>query len=397
MDDAWLIDGRGSEALVNCHDNLIALGCAGVLNLKSFDESSITKANNYHAGLSSCLKIALNSENIENPIKFVWGHSESLNAVAISATKKCPPTISIYFGAIDIINHTFNSLLSSRQFLAKVGDVRLEAERPQLGHFETSFDKIIKEYGSMQPKCRIRHRLARFMASAALEFILFHELGHIVNGHISPESLRFEFGAYGGSEENLFAHTLEMDADATAVVFLFSKFFPIFNNDLRSFHVESDREACHFLRLIFGVGLRGVAKFLALLLAAFFFLFPSNIITKSNLLSHYHPHPYLRQLMAFQVLSNHISKLFPQISKKEIVAYAGSGLLETIMPLGPGNSYREDLFSFEILLKDGTLDAYINTLLKAWSDVLFAECDSRKLRVRSSLAKPQEIIGGLLT
>lgn len=74
-----------------------------------------------------------------------------------------------------------------------------------------------------RPRCKARGALAHVLSDLAFDFIIAHEFAHIANGHLDLASTRdlsitSELLSDSDVENMLVNQTLEMDADATAVV-----------------------------------------------------------------------------------------------------------------------------------------------------------------------------------
>ncbi|SDR33784.1 hypothetical protein SAMN05444161_2934 [Rhizobiales bacterium GAS191] len=121
----------------------------------------------------------------------------------------------------------FRNLFALPQFAAHIGNPSLESELhiravPVTSRNASVID--IMPHHPRLPKCPARALIAATLSQAALDFLLLHELGHIRNGHLpylfpGMAAQLAEAEAFPkGQDDALARHTLEMDADAHAVV-----------------------------------------------------------------------------------------------------------------------------------------------------------------------------------
>jgi hypothetical protein len=131
--------------------------------------------------------------------------------------------IAIFKGAIQALDILFHRLLADRRIFDYAGEPSLEGEIDPVPAL--SADTIVSKCGNLviRPKCEFRALYARHLANTALDFVVGHELGHIMNGHVDCEGLLFggggisEFGfrALEPAEARI-QQTLEMNADNAA-------------------------------------------------------------------------------------------------------------------------------------------------------------------------------------
>jgi hypothetical protein len=145
------------------------------------------------------------------------------------ATKRAgSDCIYIFRGALESIYGNLLGLFSTPAFLPGIGDVACEVGPANAlpGGFPSvpllrNVGKL--EQGLYSPKDKIRLILAEAMAEVAFEFLICHEIGHIVGGHLelcqanSGSSTISEFAQADteAGDWNL-RHVLECDADAFA-------------------------------------------------------------------------------------------------------------------------------------------------------------------------------------
>ena len=219
-----------------------------------------------------------------------------LNAVATS----CDGTflIHVFRGAVERIYGTMYGLLSCPTFLSTIGDARREA-RPEhmtgsgfppfpllrvTGPPPTSTDLVI-------PQDPLRQTVAMHLATVALEFLLYHEIGHIVAGHLEIRSARGldasiseRHNALGQDQASELLRVLECDADAFAGHMCWG--------------VETDEEMANAIRDIVNAGgsvREHIASITCLVAVGALFrtLYPSAPLRIGSSKSS-HPHPALR-------------------------------------------------------------------------------------------------------
>ena len=128
-----------------------------------------------------------------------------------------------------VLQHAFGAALGlccCPGFLPSVGDAADEVE-PKLG--ARGFPPIPltdqdDDTSVLIPRDQVRGTIAHMLADVAIHFLLYHEIGHIVGGHLEAfnaisgnTSSISEYGSTGRSKEDIsLLHALECDADAFA-------------------------------------------------------------------------------------------------------------------------------------------------------------------------------------
>lgn len=138
--------------------------------------------------------------------------------------------IGINIGAIGLLLDLFYKLLSNKSVLTNYGNINLESNETNIinrvYNNGVSFSGFSSE-DDISPNCPTRFELATNYIKIAFTFLIFHEFGHIIRGHLKykafiNESLNStwnEFNYSNNDKENLnipFSQTLEMDADSLA-------------------------------------------------------------------------------------------------------------------------------------------------------------------------------------
>ena len=153
--------------------------------------------------------------------------SASLNAYATDHSG-CD-RIYIFRGAFEHIYGTMQGLLSTPTFFPTIGDANKEVRPEYLprGRFPpvpllrsvSGYDRTTPLFF---PNDQTRMTLAQVLAELAVEFLIYHEVGHVVGGHL--EILRncgdvaaiAEFQQTAKHQDYAFRQLLECDADAFA-------------------------------------------------------------------------------------------------------------------------------------------------------------------------------------
>ncbi len=138
--------------------------------------------------------------------------------------------ICIFHGAFEHIYGCIHGLLSTPTFFPAIGNIRNEVRPQNLpgGRFPrlpllrnaSDADQRIPLFF---PKDQARMMVADVLATLSLEFVIFHEIGHIVGGHLEiPRNGRalstiseFQY-AINEPSDSTFQQVLECDADAFA-------------------------------------------------------------------------------------------------------------------------------------------------------------------------------------
>lgn len=153
----------------------------------------------------------------------------SFNAIAIGINQN--HFIGINRGTIATLSLVFNRLLADRNVLEFIGDPSKEKEDlPLLENISRDFivtTEILPLF--LPPQCPVRMVFSNHMTKMAIDFILAHEIGHIISGHVAFSQSKFgltndELSLIANSEiENKLARkTMEMDADSWATTILLS-------------------------------------------------------------------------------------------------------------------------------------------------------------------------------
>lgn len=138
--------------------------------------------------------------------------------------------VALHLGVVPIIHDLFLRIMAHPDLFTSVGDPTQEREpeqdrRPDLRDAETMITSGSKDGGPLlpvAPRNLTRKLYARLLATTAIEFLVAHEVGHLVNGHVGllnqlggNDLAEFGWEAPVGLT-NLDQQTMEMDADCFA-------------------------------------------------------------------------------------------------------------------------------------------------------------------------------------
>jgi len=170
----------------------------------------------------------------QRPLEILIVDNASLDARAADhAGCDCMYT---FRGALENIYGTMLGLLSTPTFFPAIGEVKNEVRPQNLpgGRFPPvpllrNLSDADRRRRLFLPNDQTRVTLARILAGLALEFLIFHEIGHIVGGHLElPRNSRrlstiaeTQY-AINTPDDSVLQHVLECDADAFACDVTFS-------------------------------------------------------------------------------------------------------------------------------------------------------------------------------
>lgn len=168
----------------------------------------------------------MNTQWANRPLDVTFVRNHDVNAFATKGERA--DHIVITLGAVQAIFGTMCALMASPSFLPEIGDVSKEEELQ--GPFPHGFPPMPLLQGNLPPDpSAVYHPRDARMAFAlqlsedALQFLVLHELGHILGGHLEVREARglspklFEIGQYNsGPIGPELRQVLEYDADMFA-------------------------------------------------------------------------------------------------------------------------------------------------------------------------------------
>ncbi|WP_333597278.1 hypothetical protein [Chryseobacterium flavum] len=147
--------------------------------------------------------------------------------------------IAIFSGTIQVFDYLIRKICAHPNILTEFGNSSKECKTTKVYNavIKNSIH-IIEENPPVKPVTKERNRLSQLIFTQAVLNIIFHELGHIVNGHLNflqlskinyIEEVQIESTKLS-SLESLDRQTLEIDADAFSAIETLRELFTIFNS-----------------------------------------------------------------------------------------------------------------------------------------------------------------------
>lgn len=171
-------------------------------------------------------------------IEFGFLCNTDLNAFAYaSPSTNSPPFdfIGINVGALFTLLDIFQRILAHPKNFPEVGDATKENPSPQAIEY-LSRDVLTTGHVACTPNCSIRAAFASLLTQTAIDFLFFHELSHLRNGHLEYVNQQLRAGhwteANGKTDETplQIRQTLEMDADCGAILLALNEAFKLKDN-----------------------------------------------------------------------------------------------------------------------------------------------------------------------
>lgn len=203
----------------NVENLLLAADC-----IEPFDEicrDVVDRARQFYGSLRTNAKSRFGENDLDAGIL----HDSRLNAFVCQRNDQY--VLRINSGAIEQLYGTMLSILSFPEFLPMLGNAKSEC--PPVTRFETvpriAFTKESKDATATDaflPKDQHRALAAHLLAEFALDFLVFHEIGHIVGGHLEIHTAYGMEAALSECEPDLpdgnvaLCRAMECDADAFA-------------------------------------------------------------------------------------------------------------------------------------------------------------------------------------
>ena len=137
--------------------------------------------------------------------------------------------IGLNIGTYILLSDLFFRMLSSKNILTEYGDISKENDALKLINAQITDINILflskDPDEKIAPKCEIRYHLAHLLTIFAIKFLVIHEYGHIIFGHLDYQNIKtkncyWNEISYEENEEKLdplISQTLEMDADCYGV------------------------------------------------------------------------------------------------------------------------------------------------------------------------------------
>jgi hypothetical protein len=177
-----------------------------------------------------CEALSISSDEASR-IRVALLHEPALNARAVRSSEG-GYLIEVNLGATFLAEDTFFRLLSNRRVWPDVGEFSLEGEEPTLTDYCAnaqdlfSFGTVGDAYSRPAPRCEIRCTYAAWLNALCWDYLVLHELGHVLHGHFSymvKGAAAFTFEEPSVQERplsqrpDLTRQALELDADTFAL------------------------------------------------------------------------------------------------------------------------------------------------------------------------------------
>ena len=186
-----------------------------------------------------------------------------------------------------ILKFVYDIMFSHPGFLSGI-DNSLEVAPEKIPHVKfqslRQINAIYDLNACPQPKGEDRKWWSDWMANLATGFLLFHEMGHLLNGHIGylkDNGLGFE------DIDGLTAQTLEVDADKFAARMFFKQVFEITKASAKNLENKEEQMAIERESVCFAYGA----------VYTLFRLFSNGEVNANEPLRNHHPIPALRELL----------------------------------------------------------------------------------------------------
>ncbi len=303
-------------------------------------------------------------------IHFDFIDSPEFNAIA-AKTNDGFYFIGINAGAVVILYDLFFRMLSNPLVLGEVGDTSLETKNsPTIRNYYLDANLLVTcgdiDYNAYQmaiPNDKIRQAYARHLVDVSVDFLVAHELTHIINGHLDFIKTRFGTNIYEernikaiSEDDILTIQTLEMDADCLAVC---KGLVNAVKRHLGEQSVSEDRKEFYvdFDRTIFNWSLAVLTLTRIMVESSIYRSIDSKVQT--------HPHPRVRQTMILATVDEYLKAYYPKQYESFSKAIYGelAIVLETTYKYITGNAIDKE----EYLAAINNGKEYVPQVLAHWN------------------------------
>lgn len=250
-------------------------------------------------------------------IHFDFIDSPDFNAVA-AKTNDGFYFIGINAGSVVVLYDLFFRMLSNPLVLNDIGNSSLETKNtPTIRNYYLDASLLVTygdiDYNAYQmaiPNDHVRQVYARHLVDVAVDFLIAHELTHIINGHLDYIQTRFGTNIYEerniktiSEDDILTIQTLEMDADSLAVC---KGLANAVKRHLGEQSVSEDRKEFYvdFDRTIFNWSIA--------ILTLTRIMVESSIYRSIDSKPKTHPHPRIRQTMILATVDEYLKTYYPK-------------------------------------------------------------------------------------
>ncbi|MFA6151717.1 MAG: hypothetical protein WC716_10390 [Chitinophagaceae bacterium] len=195
-----------------------------------FDYTTLVQPKIFEFLLNGC-RNDIKSIRTDNPnlpeVYFDFIKNTSLNACASKMDGKY--FIGINIGTYFLISDLFFRMLATKTILPEYGDISNEDDVKKIFNAQITDTNILyvakDPHEKVAPKGIVRHHLAQLLTSFAIKFLVMHEYGHIIYGHVDYLENKTKNCYWSEIAEtnndnkldSLFSQTLEMDADCYGI------------------------------------------------------------------------------------------------------------------------------------------------------------------------------------
>lgn len=304
-------------------------------------------------------------------IYFDYIDNAYFNAVA-SISSEGIYLIGLNVGSVIIIYDLFFRMLANPNILQHIGMSSLEKNvQPTIRNYYTDANLMLiygdfdyNKYQMAIPLDKVRQIYARHLVDIAIDFLVAHELTHIINGHIDYLNEKSDISEY---EERIFVYnendvltrqTLEMDADSLAV----SKGLAnAIRRHLGEQKVSEDRKPFYssFNDTVFNWGLAVLSMIRVWVECNVYKTVNSKILT--------HPHPRLRQVMILATVHEYLLNYYP-VQYKDFEKEIFGEIIKTVeLTYNSVTGKNIDKDEFLRAIKSG--EEYVPKVLQHWENI----------------------------
>jgi hypothetical protein len=257
------------------------------------------------------IKIVLDQIPAIKSIEFDIINNYDFNAFAMGSGGNY--FIGINRGTIATLLIIYDRLLVDKQFMPFIGDINLESDGfPLMDNITMNYAKMV---GGLEffgkPKDPLRNFYAGHLVKQSLDFILAHEISHIVHGHVDYIKSEFNlqldelnFSRNKIVDYNLFSKVIELDADEGAAnTLLGSELMKVLNKRPRPEKLENLYKSPGMILLQFSICSSIIFK-----------IFGDQRLSNIGFIKERYPRPRLRN--AITLLAVGENYIFKQLQEK---------------------------------------------------------------------------------
>ena len=321
----------------------------------------LKKGNQYISGISGFGKYIKNTPEVY----FNFINNPLVNAKA--AIKDKTGLIGFYGGGFMIIYDLFLKNLSHTDTLMQIGAPKIEKfSVPIIRNYYSDANLLVnfgnfdyEPYKQSIPIDKSRSAYAYLLFNIAFEFILNHELTHILNGHVSFVDSNPDYN------NNLTFQTLEMDADCISISKILARHVRIYKGIIKG--TEEYHE--------FYTSLNSVIYFIYYSICTLFRIFADNAVYKLNTLTNLsHSKPRIRQVMAGATILEYFNNYFVELRDELDLKVLGEVTAEVEKNYMSLTGLKIDIKDYE---EASSIDAKEQTrqILEHWETIRFKLTD----------------------